>query len=99
MEVLTGHNTDELVKSTQNHENVVYKNRSISTWMIQCRVRRADIDLFRRGIVVEYRAAGQLPTRRVQLYQLQQCTTDGWRRGCVQEGVADRTEESLEVAG
>lgn len=50
------------------------------------------------GVVVEHRAAGQLPARGVQLDELQQRAPYGGRGGAVDEGVAHRRQQALQVA-
>lgn len=55
--------------------------------------------LFGGGVVVEHGAARQLPAGGVQLDQLQQRAADGGRRRRVQEGVAHRRQQPLQLAG
>lgn len=55
-------------------------------------------ELLGGGVVVEHGAAGQLPARRVQLDELQQRAADGGRRRRVEEGVAHRRQQPLQLA-
>lgn len=51
------------------------------------------------GVVVQYGTAWELPTRCMQLDELQQGLADGWSSRRVEECVAHRRQQLLELVG